>query len=304
MSSIVRPASSRRRTASAIAPRSLAERHADHTVVRRGRLAGDRSEHGDGLLATMAVAEMDLEAIATTCAFSVRRPLRNDEPLVDDRDPVREPVGLVEVLRREKNRRPACDECLHRVPEPDVAANVEPGRGLVEKRTGGRATSAAARSRRRRILRVGADEPAAGLREVEVGQELVGPRPLAARRPRWYRRPTISRFSQPVRFSSTAAYWPASPMLSRTLAGSRVTSKPATMADPASAERSVVRIRTAVVFPAPLGPAARRHFSLRPRGRLRGAPRPCRSSCGGPESRLRRRRQPRVSTYLLAGASR
>ena len=34
-------------------------------------------------------------------------------------------------------------------------------------------------------------------------------------RPRWYSRPTMSRFSKPVRFSSTAAYWPARPIRER-----------------------------------------------------------------------------------------
>ena len=59
---------------------------------------------------------------------------------------------------------------------------------------------------------------------------------------------------QPVRFSSTAAYWPASPMLSRTLAGSRVIE--------AGDGRSLVRREKRgqdphrVVFPAPLGPSS------------------------------------------------
>src|SRR5215216_3647005 len=71
----------------------------------------------------------------------------------------------------------------------------------------------------------------------------------------WYSRPTISRFSKPVRFSSTAAYWPASPIFARSAAASRLTSRPATRALPASVSSSVVRIRTAVVLPAPLGPS-------------------------------------------------
>ena len=37
---------------------------------------------------------------------------------------------------------------------------------------------------------------------------------------RWVSLPTSARFSRPVRFSSTAAYWPASPMLARTVCGS------------------------------------------------------------------------------------
>src|SRR5262245_2149058 len=67
--------------------------------------------------------------------------------------------------------------------------------------------------------------------------------------------PTIQRFSLPVRFSSTAAYWPARPMRSRTACGLAPTSRPSTSARPPSRFRIVVRIRTAVVLPAPFGPS-------------------------------------------------
>src|SRR3954454_18798196 len=66
------------------------------------------------------------------------------------------------------------------------------------------------------------------------------------------------RFSSPVRFSSTAAFWPARPMRERSCAASRTTSRPATRAVPASGERSVERMRTVVVLPAPLGPSTPR----------------------------------------------
>ena len=52
----------------------------------------------------------------------------------------------------------------------------------------------------------------------------------------------------PLRFSSTAAYWPVRPMRRRTWSGWRATSNPATRARPASARSKVARIRTAVVF--------------------------------------------------------
>jgi hypothetical protein len=44
---------------------------------------------------------------------------------------------------------------------------------------------------------------------------------LACARGSPYSRPTIVRFSRPVRFSSTAAYWPARPIRSRSFAASR-----------------------------------------------------------------------------------
>src|SRR6187455_2400880 len=63
----------------------------------------------------------------------------------------------------------------------------------------------------------------------------------------------MTRFSMPVRFSSTAAYWPASPIWARSAGASATTSRPITLASPASGGSSVVRTRTAVVLPAPLG---------------------------------------------------
>jgi len=57
-----------------------------------------------------------------------------------------------------------------------------------------------------------------------------------------------------VRFSSIAAYWPARPIRERKAPASLTTSSPATLALPSSGRSSVVSTRTAVVFPAPLGP--------------------------------------------------
>ena len=68
-------------------------------------------------------------------------------------------------------------------------------------------------------------------------------------------RPTISTASRPVRYSSTAANWPASPMRLRTATGSRTTSMPATVAVPPSGRSSVARTRISVVLPAPFGPS-------------------------------------------------
>ena len=59
-----------------------------------------------------------------------------------------------------------------------------------------------------------------------------------------------------MRFSSTAAYWPDSPIRRRTACASRATSSPATVARPASARSSVARMRTVVVLPAPFGPSS------------------------------------------------
>src|SRR5580704_1289152 len=65
----------------------------------------------------------------------------------------------------------------------------------------------------------------------------------------------MPRFSPPVSVSSTAAYWPASPIRLRTVFGSFCTSTPLILARPVSGASRVARIRTRVVLPAPFGPS-------------------------------------------------
>src|SRR5215468_2476355 len=100
----------------------------------------------------------------------------------------------------------------------------------------------------------------------------------------------ICRFSWPVSSSWMAADWPASPIDRRTAAASRTTSWPSTRAFPPSGSSSVVRIRTAVVFPAPLGPSTP---STVPRGTDRSIPR---SACTSPNDLVK-------SSTRIAGCS-
>ena len=79
-----------------------------------------------------------------------------------------------------------------------------------------------------------------------------------------------TRFSRPVRISSTAANCPVRLMDSRTSAGCVATSKPATVAVPASALSSVDRILTTVVLPAPLEPS---RAKMLPRATSKSTPR-------------------------------
>src|SRR5262249_53242448 len=137
-------------------------------------------------------------------------------------------------------------------PHCDPPVWVEAGRRLVEEQhrrlgdqAGGDVQAAA------HPARVGAGLPVAGRGEVEPLQQFPARR-RAARRPSPYRRPIICRFSRPVRYGSTAAYWPDSPISRRTAAACATTSSPATRARPPSGASRVVRIRTVVVFPAPL----------------------------------------------------
>src|SRR5262245_40751274 len=72
-----------------------------------------------------------------------------------------------------------------------------------------------------------------------------------------------------------AADCPDRPMQRRTAAASRTTSRPSTQARPPSGCRRVVRMRTAVVLPAPFGPSTP---STVPRGTDRSIPRSARTS--------------------------
>jgi hypothetical protein len=99
---------------------------------------------------------------------------------------------------------------------------------------------------------------------------------LATLRRRPLSSPTITRFWRPVRASSRVASWAATPMLARTRAASATTSYPATRAVPESGWARVVRMRTAVVLPAPFGPRTPR---MEPAGTERSIPA---SACVGP----------------------
>src|ERR1700722_19659803 len=64
----------------------------------------------------------------------------------------------------------------------------------------------------------------------------------------------MTRFSRPVIISSTAADWPARPIMRRTAIDSRTTSCPLTTSVPRSGAMRVATMRMKVVLPAPLGP--------------------------------------------------
>ena len=78
-----------------------------------------------------------------------------------------------------------------------------------------------------------------------------------------------------------AADCPDSPIDRRTAAASRTTSRPSTSACPPSGRSNVVRMRTAVVLPAPFGPSTP---STVPRGTDRSMPR---SACTSPNDLVR-----------------
>ena len=80
------------------------------------------------------VGDVELDDVAADPVLQlVRRARRDDEALVDDDDLVGELVGLLEVLRREQQRRPLADELADDGPHAEPAAWVESGRRLVEE---------------------------------------------------------------------------------------------------------------------------------------------------------------------------
>ena len=111
------------------------------------------------------------------------------------------------------------------------AAGVEARGGLVEQQQAGPSDEAGPQVETApHAARVGAYEAVAGVGQAELVEHRVA---LAAAVWRSWpnSRATITRFSRPVIASSTAAYWPARPMMRRTWRGSRSTSIPPTCRD-------------------------------------------------------------------------
>ena len=63
----------------------------------------------------------------------VRRPLGDEPPVVEDGDPMGEPVRLLEVLRRQEDRDAVGDELPDDLPHDPPAARIEARRRLVEE---------------------------------------------------------------------------------------------------------------------------------------------------------------------------
>ena len=135
--------------------------------------------------------------------------------VVDDRDPVGEAVGLLEVLRREQDRRALVGERLSRPPRRRARLRgSRPVVGSSRKSTCGRDDQA-----HREVepaphaAAVGGDAAVGGLGEVEALEQL-GRR--ASRRARRRSRAIIRRFSAPVSTPSTAASWAVRLIAART----------------------------------------------------------------------------------------
>ena len=68
------------------------------------------------------------------CLEFRRRSLGDDSAVVDDRDPVRDAIGFIHVMRREEDRDPlGLVQVLDVSPELIAALRIESQRGFVEK---------------------------------------------------------------------------------------------------------------------------------------------------------------------------
>ncbi len=213
----------------------------------------------------------DLDALAADLGLQLaRRALCDGATVVDDDDVVGELIGLFEVLGGQQQRGAGGDELADDVPEAEAAAGIEPGGGLVEEQHRRR------RDQRHREVEpaahaagVGLDAAVGGVGEVEALEQLAGPSrgrlPAEAVEPPDHVEVLVA--GEDLVDGGELA------RTGRCVGGPRPdrsrTDTPATTASPSSGSSSVVRIDTAVVLPAPLGPS---RPSTVPSGTVRSSP--------------------------------
>src|SRR5207302_10622808 len=92
------------------------------------------TQHGLSLVPACRARELDLEDLTADPLLQlVPGALGDHLTVVDHSDPIRELVSLLEVLRRQQQRRSLADELTTGRADLVTAAWVEPGRGLVEE---------------------------------------------------------------------------------------------------------------------------------------------------------------------------
>ena len=194
----------------------------------------------------------DLDPLAADARLELGRRPGDDAAVVEDDDVVarRSASSRYWVVRK---RRAVVDELAQELPQLVPAAGSRPVVGSSRNSTGGAATSwppgrAGAACRRRTSSPAGrpARQPSARAARRRAARH---------RRGRWYRRPTSSRLARAVSRPSTVPAWPATPIL--VAHGGRVGHdvEAVDRAVPVVGRASVVRMRIAVVLPAPLWPS-------------------------------------------------
>ena len=279
MSSIATPASSSRRTASAIAPAALARAaRAPSRPRRTARVAGDRRERRDRAASRSAASEPDSSRSPPTCALSssgVPSAITRPWSITAMRSARRSASSRYWVVR--STVVPSATSASIALPEADAAAGSRPVVGSSRKSTGGRATSAGGEVEApAHAARVGLHEPVAGVARSNASSS-------SSARSRERRAGRGGRAARPSRGSRSR-----SGSRRRRRTGRRARSARARRAasrdDVEAARRarcrrrarsSVVRIRTAVVLPAPFGPSRPKTLpGLDAAGRRREEPRP------------------------------
>ena len=256
MSSIARPSSSRVRMVST----SCAAPPVAANVMRRVCSSTDaravRRQQLRGLLERGAVVQDDLDALAADLRLELVGGAAGDDlAAVDDGDLVGELVGLLEVLRRQQERRALPHLVADDVPHAQAAARVEAGGRLVEEQQ-----LRAADERAGEVeppphaagVRLG--DPVGGVLQAEALEHVVRPPPRL--------RPV-----EPVEPAEHPQVLAAGEVLvdggvlpreaDDATHGLRVAQHvdAGDAAVPASGRSSVARMRTVVVLPAPFGPS-------------------------------------------------
>ena len=112
---------------------ALGQPHRD-AVARRGGGLAEAVQDGGQPLAVAGVVRDRFDARAPDLGLQLGgRALGDDLAVVDDPDAVGEHVGLLEVLRGEKDRHAVAGEPAHLVPQRGAALWVEAGGRLVEE---------------------------------------------------------------------------------------------------------------------------------------------------------------------------
>ena len=197
--------------------------------------------------------------VAPSCGLQLgRRSLGNHCPWSMTTMFVREPVGLLEVLRRQQQRG-ALATSSSITPQRSVRPlGSRPVVGSSRNNTGGRCTSAAARSSRRRMppeyVRTGRSRR---VDQIEPFEQLVRAGADVARSACATSLPTMRRFSCAGQVLVDGGVLPReADALAHGLADHASRRCRALRRAPASGARIVVSTRTAVVLPAPLGPSS------------------------------------------------
>ena len=193
----------------------------------------------------------------TDALSSPRRALGDHPAVVDDRDPVGELVGLVEVLRGQQHRRALGDERADDVPHLVAPARVEAGRRLVEEQQlrgddDARGDVEPPAHAARVVLDLSGSAASASPNASSSSAARSLARARGRSRAAGRAAPGSRGRSGPRRPTRTGRSGSPSP---RTASASATMSWPSTRALPASGRSSVASMRIVVVLPAPFGPS-------------------------------------------------